>query len=246
MRRLRIAAAFVAGGVALAACASTTNGTGAGSARPTPSTTTITPPSSAPPSTVSLPPSSVVASTGTAPAPVDPPAVCAGDGCTELKSADLGDGYTATLYSGSSAGGSVASTVLELSDGGVSVFWHVTDEQVAGDLVCSPQPEPNCVVVAGLGAHASVATGYTRRLNALAKYDDVESDTPSTDPVDLNGDGLVDVVTAINTYEPSYATGTVYWQTFQSTGTAFHSTGCTPPQQVLAPEPTGLLTGACP
>jgi hypothetical protein len=245
MRRLTIVA-LVVSSVALAGCASTTNGTGAGSARPTPSTSALPSPPSSAPTTPSLAPSTAPASTGTPPAPVDPPPVCAGDGCTKLKSADLGDGYTATLYSGSSAGGAVASTVLELSLGGRSVSWQVTDEQVAGDLACSPTPAPNCVVVAGLGAHASVATGYTRRLNALVKYDDVTSDTPSTDPVDLNGDGLVDVVTAINTYQPSYATGTVYWQTFQSTGSAFQSTGCTAPQQVLAPEPAGPLTGACP
>jgi hypothetical protein len=150
------------------------------------------------------------------------------------------------LYTGSGAGGSVGSTVLELSLDGASVFWQVTAEQVAGDLACSPDPTPNCVVVAGIGAHASVASGYVRELNRLVKFGEVPSDTPLTDPVDLNGDGLVDVVTAINTYEPSYATGTVYWQTFQSTGTSFESTGCTRPQHTLPPDPTTSLTGTCP
>jgi hypothetical protein len=158
----------------------------------------------------------------------------------------LGNGYTVTLYSGSESGGAVASAVIELSADDVPVFWHVTAEAVAGDITCSPQPMPNCVVVTGVGAHASVATGYTRQLNKLVKYGEVSSDTPSTDPVDLNGDGLVDVVTAINTYEPSYATGTVYWQTYQSTGTAFASTGCTKAQHTLPAEPTAPLTGTCP
>ena len=58
--------------------------------------------------------------------------------------------------------------------------------------------------------------------------------------------GWCDVVTAINTYEPSYATGTVYWQTYQSTGNAFESTGCTPAAHALPAEPTAPLTGICP
>jgi hypothetical protein len=243
MRRSVLAAVLALVAATLMACASTTTGTGSGSGLPT---SYASSPAAAP-STFGR---TSGAATITIPAPsasgAAPPSICAAGGCTKVKSADLGDGYTATLYSGSSAGGAVASTVLELSRGEVPVFWQVADEQVAGDLECSPQPEPNCVVVVGQGAHASVATGYTRHLNTLAKYDDVSSDTPSTDPVDLNGDGLVDVVTAINTYQPSYATGTVYWQTFQSTGSAFQSTGCTTPQQVLAAEPLTPLTGACP
>lgn len=185
-------------------------------------------------------------SAATGPAPVDPPPICASGGCTKTKSVALDDGYAATLYTGAQSGGAAAATVLELSKESVPVFWEVTDEQIAGDLACSPQPKPNCVVVVGVGAHASIATGYLRELNKLVRYDEVSSDTPSTDPVELNGDGFIDVVTAINTYTPSYATGTVYWQTFQSTGTAFRSTGCTTPQHTLPAEPAVPLTGTCP
>ena len=103
------------------------------------------------------------------PAAVDPPDVCAAGGCTKTKSADLGDGYAVTLYSGSGAGGSVASAVLELALNAVPVFWNVTDEAIAGDLACSPQPQPNCVVVVGGGAHASMAIGYVRELNKLVE-----------------------------------------------------------------------------
>jgi hypothetical protein len=177
---------------------------------------------------------------------VDPPPVCVGGGCTKNKTVALDGGYAVTLYTGSGNDGSVGSTVLELSQDGRPISWQVTDEQVAGDLACSPRPVPNCVVVAGAGAHASIAAGYTRAGHKLVKYGEVPSDTPATDPVDLNADGLIDVVTAINTYQPSYATGTVYWQTFQSTGSSFASTGCTAPRHTLPPEPTGPLTGSCP
>jgi hypothetical protein len=255
MRRLRSAAVLTVTTVLLAGCASTTGGTGRGSAPPPdPSPTTQPPttsnaatPSLAPPSrpsTASSAPTSATATNG--PAAVDPPHVCIGGGCTKLKSVDLGDGYAVTLYTGAGAGGEVASAVLELALNDVPVFWNVTDEAIAGELECSPRPRPNCVVVLGVGAHASVATGYTLDLNKLVKYGEVSSDTPSTDPVDLNGDGLVDVVTTINTYEPSYATGTVYWQTYQSTGSAFASTGCTTAAHTLPPEPTAPLTGTCP
>jgi hypothetical protein len=255
MQRLSTATLLVLIGTFVAACASTTGGTGQGSASPTISSTARP----APRSTLPASPTPTASLTTAPPTPgpvtvtptpsrsaVPPPPVCASGHCTKNKTADLGAGYTVTLYTGSSAGGSVGSTVLELDLDEVPVFWQVTPDEVAGDLACSPTPGPNCLVVAGVGAHASVATGYVRELDRLVKYGDVSSDTPSTDPADLNGDGFIDVVTAVNTYEPSYATGTVYWQTFQSTGSSFESTGCTTPQRTLPPEPTAPLAGRCP
>jgi hypothetical protein len=258
MRRLSTAGLLVPIAVLLAACSSTTNGAGNGSGAPTTAgTSTSAVPSRLPPpspststssasTSVPPPPTTSAPVTSSTPTALPTPPVCASGGCTKNKVVDLGDGYTVTLYTGSSAGGAVGSTVLELDSAGTPVFWQVTKDQIAGDLACSPRPMPNCVVVAGVGAHASVATGYTRQLNRLVKYGNVPSDTPSTDPIDLNGDGLIDVVTAINTYEPSYATGKVFWQTFQSTGTSFESTGCTKPAFNLPPEPSAPLTGTCP
>lgn len=254
MPRLSTAVLLALIGATLAACASATNGVGQGSAAPTtfgstaapgPTLTVAAPTESAPP-TLSLAPPSSIASSDSGPSPVPTPSVCATSRCTKDHVADLGAGYTVTLYTASSSSGAAGSTVLELARDDVPVSWQVTADQVAGGLACSPRPVPNCVVVASVGAHASLATGYKRELDKLVAYGTVPSDTPSTDPIDLNGDGLIDVVTAIDTYQPSYATGTVYWQTFQSTGTSFGSTGCTKPTHVLPREPTTPLTGSCP
>ena len=175
-----------------------------------------------------------------------PPLICRSGGCTRNRAVILDGTYGVVLWTASTRDGASGASVLELTQAGRAVWWQVTGERIGDDLLCSPRPVPNCVVVDGAGAHASVATGYVRHGAALMRTGAVQSDTPTTDPADLNGDGMIDVVTAINTYQPSYATGTVYWQTYRAGTTGFTSTGCTQPAQVLGPEPTRLLSGTCP
>ncbi len=244
---VRLAAAAVV--VLLCSCASVVDGSGTGRPAGTPPAPTSTSTSTSAGTSAggtSEAPSPSLSAPPTGPTPLPAPAACAGGRCTQHASADLGDGYAAVLWAAQGQGGSGGSTVLELTSEDVPVFWRVTADQLAGDMVCSPRPVPNCVVTMGAGAHASVAEGYVRRADALVRVGEVPSDTPSTDPLDLDGDGLIDVVTAINTYEPTYATGTVYWQTFRSTGRGFASSGCTAPDHNLPAEPTTLLTGSCP
>jgi hypothetical protein len=152
-----------------------------------------------------------------------------------------------TLLAGPSATSGVGSAVIELAQQGTPVFWKVIDEESPQSVVCSATPQPNCVVVDATGAHASAFYGFLVHPTSMTQFDTNVSDTPDTKAVDLNADGWIDVVTEQNTYLPTYATGTVYWQTFTSDGVHLSSTGCSVPVNPndLAPAPSAPLTGTC-
>jgi hypothetical protein len=251
--RIRAVLGLLAAGCMLAACSSSTGGTGGGSGTPSPTrsptpATTLThlPSSSAAVSSAAAPSSAVPpSSSGAPPVAVQDPTACAAGACTKIASGDLGAGYAATVYSGPSPSGQVGAEYLQLTLAGVSVFWKVTDGYNPGQLACSPIPSPNCVVEDSFGAHASSARGLIRLGNKLVQFDEAPSDTPVTDVLDLNGDGWIDVRSMQNTYDPDYATGKVYWLTALSDGTKFAVTGCTPPKKAPGPKPTAPVSGTC-
>jgi hypothetical protein len=149
------------------------------------------------------------------------------------------------VYRGPSPSGQLAAAYLQLLHDGAAVWQSVVDGYSPGLVQCSPNPTPNCTVVFAVGAHSSAAQLYVRSGDTLRKVAEISADTPVTNPLDLDGDGWIDAYSAQNTYQPSYATGKVYWQTFRAGPTGLRSTGCSPPRRRLPPDPTQFLDGAC-
>jgi hypothetical protein len=242
----------------LVGCATQTNGVGtvARSAPvPAPDPTTSAPSSS---STSGDSPSSTSMSSGSpsrgpsTPATSRPaagaqqePRICSGR-CKPVASADVGDGNTVSLELAPSSAGLTGTSVVVLRHEGELRYAKWTDGNYPGSLTCSPAPVPNCIVVDGVGAHGSLATGYLIADGELRSYDDASSDTPETDGKDLNGDGWVDVRSVLSTENPSYATGKRYWTTVRSDGVRLTVTGCTAPALRPTPAPAELLAGTCP
>jgi hypothetical protein len=160
--------------------------------------------------------------------------------------ADVGGGYSVELALAPSTTGAPGTSVVILRKDGQLRYSRWTDGSYPGTLTCSPTPIANCVVVDGVGAHASQATGYRIENDELIRFDDVTSDTPVTDGIDLDGNGLIDIVTEVSTENPSYATGKRFWATLTSDGAHFSATGCSTPTFRAQPEPKQPLTGTCP
>lgn len=88
----------------------------------------------------------------------------------------------------------------------------------------------HCFVPAGVGAHGGVlnvvavsATGRLTDLSAGGKY---AADTPDLRGVDLNGDGVDEIVGTVNNYRPDYATGVNYWIVWAWQGRTYVNRGC--------------------
>jgi hypothetical protein len=240
---------------ALAACSSTTQGTGLAIA--TERTSAAPQSGSASPSGLASP-STAASSTSSAPvtsspavppnsAPASPPPECPRGTCPQVDSVALGNGYVIILRGNDGYGGGAGASVVELTSGGVPVFWSATANETPGGLACSTAgATPNCVVVDYTGAHASVATAWTLARGTLHRGATVSSDTPGMSGRDLDADGFVDVVALQNDYTPDYATGKVYWQTWVSDGNHLTGTGCTSPSHTPTPAPTQPVSGSCP
>jgi hypothetical protein len=176
---------------------------------------------------------------------VAPPSICNGSQCSSKTQTTFGQ-FEVILYSAPSTTSGTAS-VIELLDNTAPVYWKVIDGDSPEGVTCSTTPAPNCVVVDETGAHASTFSAFRVSAGALTQFDMNGSDTPASYAADLNGDGWIDVVTEQNTYQPNYAAGTVYWQTFTSNGVHLLSTGCSAPiaADQLAPRPSAPLGGPC-
>jgi hypothetical protein len=140
--------------------------------------------------------------------------------------------------------------VVELLDHGAAVQWWISPQGDGwnGSITCaSSGPEPNCVLIDSLGMHANVAEVIVLHDDRLAHAAAAQAiaDSPGMRAVDLNGDGYLDVVGSTNDYQPDYAQGHNYWQTFRYQDGRLDVTGCTP-QGTGAAAPTHLLTGTCP
>jgi hypothetical protein len=157
----------------------------------------------------------------------------------------LGDGYAVVLHGDASYNGGAGASVLELRYSSVPVFWATQEGETPAELGCSPHPARHCVVVDYSGAHGAVGRLWRIVGSTLEAADEVTSATPEMHAVDLEGNGSIDVQALQNNYEPDYATGKVYWQTWTSDGESLTSTGCGPAASTAPPPPTAPLTGVC-
>jgi hypothetical protein len=158
--------------------------------------------------------------------------------------ADLGGGYTIVLRR--SADG--LNAYVALVTGSATVQWHTFPYQYAGELHCNIAGSVrNCVVINGVGAHASAAYPVLFDGAWLHIGEAATSDTPVIDAYDIDGDNRLDVAALQNNYTPSYANGKVQWQTWRRStdGTSWKSTGCGPLAAAPPPRPNAFLTGAC-
>jgi len=91
----------------------------------------------------------------TAPRAVPMPAQCQAWKCTKAQSADLGGGYTITMWHAGRSGDFATEPVVELAHDRVAVQWWLWPDGYgwAGSLTCQARaPEPHCVLTDGDGA----------------------------------------------------------------------------------------------
>jgi hypothetical protein len=158
----------------------------------------------------------------------------------------LSNGYLALLRQGIAAGGYPQSSVLELTDNGVPVFWAAADGDQPMQLACATHNGTGgCVVVDQVGVHAATATAYAFDGSMLHRGSVADGNTPEAFARDLDGNGTLDVAALQNDYQPDYATGQVQWQTWRSDGSTLTSTGCTPLASTAPPRPTAFASGHC-
>ena len=141
--------------------------------------------------------------------------------------------------------------MLELSRDGQHLSWWIgrLGYGWAATLRClATAAEPNCVVVAEVGAHAGSAEVVLLRAGALIAPAQASAVFDSGEPTaaDLDHDGLLDLLGVENDYQPNFATGHNYWASYRLVGAALHQTGCRPVSSPPQPAPTTLLTGHCP
>ena len=183
-------------------------------------------------------------------APTTPSSVpCQPTNCQAGQTLALADGYQVVLWLSPDQRNFRTRPVVELRHNGEAVQWWTSPQGDGwnGQLTCSTAAtQPNCVLTATAGMHASVAELVLLSGGRLLHPAGAEaiSDAGPMHAADLDGDGYLDVVGATNDYQPNYAEGTNYWQTFRYSAGQLGVTGCEP--QADAPRPTRLLTGACP
>lgn len=263
MRRIRgaaIAATVLLALGAMTACSSAVAGHGAAlDAEPTrsapttskaptaPSPVTTPAPSTIAPSTSPTPRPSAT-STTEAPRPQSPPYQCPGGQCPELSHSLVKDGYQIVLRSGTSDLTGSVTSVVELVTNGVPTQWNTEMGEYQPHLTCSTKTlHLHCVVMAGVGAHASQAQLYLVVDGQFAMPQPILTNTPGIHAQDLDSDGDLDLQVPINDYLPSYAEGGMYWQTLLLKNRAYDVTGCTPTVHYQpAPMPTAPAYGTCP
>lgn len=185
--------------------------------------------------------------------PSSVPAPCAGYHCAPGPAQQLGDGYSVRLWTSpvpsvADSQARASTPVLELLQDGQHRSWWTgrLGYGWAATVQCLPTPaQPNCVVLAGVGAHAGAAEVVLLQHGDLVAPAAASVVFDSGLPVaaDLDHDGLLDVIGVENDYLPDYANGHNFWTSYRLAGQALHQTGCLP---VTQPEPTALLTGHCP
>lgn len=189
-------------------------------------------------------------SSGSGLRPVPPPPHCRAWRCRDRQAATLAPGWTVRLWLSGARLNYRSRPVVELLHERVAVQWWVAPQGDGwnGSLTCmSGAPEPNCDLIDSLGMHAAVAEMLILRNGRLVHPARAEAITNSVGmrAADLNGDGYLDVIGISNDYQPDFAQGHDYWQTFRYHDGQLTVTGCARKSRHALP-PTRLLTGSCP
>ena len=185
------------------------------------------------------------------PTSVAMPAQCRSLGCTKAQTADLGNGYSISLWHSGKAGDFRSEPVIGLSNDGIAVQWWSSPRGYgwAGSLTCATRaPEPNCMLTDGDGAHSAVAQSIVLRAGRLVASAKavVVADLPTVLARDLDRDGYLDVIAVDNDYTPNFAQGRLYWHTFRYADGRLVSTGCARKGSPNEPAPAQPVTGDCP
>jgi hypothetical protein len=184
------------------------------------------------------------------PRPVPPPERCQAWGCRPRQSVTLAPAWTLRLWLSPDELNYHSRPVVELTRGRAAVQWWISPHGDGwnGSLTClTGEPEPNCALIDSLGMHADVAETLILRAGRLVHPARAEAITNSVGMrvADLNRDGYLDVIGTSNDYQPNFAQGHDYWQTFRYHDGRLTLTGCAR-QLKSVPAPTRLLTGTCP
>ena len=103
-----------------------------------------------------------------------------------------------------------------------------------------------CVATFEVGAHGGITSLFRLSATGIRPTASMLSDTAEIRLVDLDHDGVADVVIEGDDYDPDYATGAHYWQTVLVGAGRLTVTGCTAPTHVATPWPATPVIGTCP
>ena len=184
------------------------------------------------------------------PTPGATPVACRQWACRAQQTVNLPGDRTVTLWRATDQLDYRSRPVVELRDRGASVQWWTSPQGDGwnGSLTClASGTEPNCVLLDSLGMHAGVAEMLILRGGRLVHPTGTQviTNTSGMRAADLNGDGYLDVIATTNDYQPNYAQGHNFWQTFGYSDGRLVVTGCAR-RTTGAAAPTQLLTGSCP
>jgi hypothetical protein len=178
------------------------------------------------------------------------PAACRQWSCQPRQTVQLPAGYQVRLWLSADQRNFRSRPVVELLHDGMAAQYWVSPKGDGwnGSLTClTGDAGANCVLIDTLGIHSNVGEVVLVQDGRLIHPVDAEvmTDSVGMRAADLDGDGDLDIIGVTNDYQPNYAQGHNYWQTFRYGGGLLTETGCAL-QRPGAPAPTQLLSGACP
>ncbi|MBI3687316.1 MAG: hypothetical protein HY241_08275 [Actinobacteria bacterium] len=108
----------------------------------------------------------------------------------------------------------------------------------------------HCFVAAGLGAHRGVmnvvSVAVDGKMTDLSRNGVFTADTPQIRAVDLDGDGVDEILGMVSDYQPDFATGTDYWIQWVWRAGRYIADGCRQAQPGQPAPGDGLFVAVCP